>query len=241
MKASTLHRLLGWKPGNHSRFRHDHDNRLPYDVVVVDECSMVPLTLMSRLLEAVRPGARLVLVGDPDQLASVEAGAVLGDLVGRLPVEGAVVPEGLADETPDDLRNGVVRLTHRFRYGDAIGDLADAVRDGEVERVLDRLREGGDHIEFVETASVEGLRPTGPGSVAQRGCRRSEPGVRRRRGGGHHARPGRARHATGCCARTAAARTAWPAGRPRSSAGSRPRMTSAIRRRGSGTSAGRCW
>ena len=63
------------------RFRHDRTNRLPHDVVVVDETSMVSLTMMARLLEAVRPDARLVLVGDPDQLASVEAGAVLADLV----------------------------------------------------------------------------------------------------------------------------------------------------------------
>ena len=70
---STLHRLLGWQPGR-SRFRHDRDDRLPYDVIVVDETSMVSLTMMARLLDAVRPDARLVLVGDPDQLASVEAG-----------------------------------------------------------------------------------------------------------------------------------------------------------------------
>ena len=70
-------------PRRGTRFRHDRDNRLPYDVVVVDETSMVSLTMMARLLEAVRPDARLVLVGDPDQLASVEAGAVLGDLAAR--------------------------------------------------------------------------------------------------------------------------------------------------------------
>ena len=57
-------------------------NRLPHDVVVVDETSMVSLSLMARLLEAVRPDARIILVGDPEQLASVEAGAVLGDIVG---------------------------------------------------------------------------------------------------------------------------------------------------------------
>ena len=79
----TLHRLLGWRPGSRSRFRHDAGNRLPVEVVVVDEASMVPLTMMARLLEALREGTRLVLVGDPDQLASVEAGAVLGDLVDR--------------------------------------------------------------------------------------------------------------------------------------------------------------
>src|SRR5207302_5036327 len=76
------HRLLGWQPGNRSRFRHHRGNRLPHDVVVVDETSMVSLSLMARLVEAVRPDARLVLVGDPEQLASVEAGAVLGDIVG---------------------------------------------------------------------------------------------------------------------------------------------------------------
>ena len=78
----TLHRLLGFNPGNHTRFRHNRLNRLPHDVVVVDETSMVSLSLMARLVEAVRPEARLILVGDPEQLASVEAGAVLGDIVG---------------------------------------------------------------------------------------------------------------------------------------------------------------
>ncbi|HEY8720704.1 AAA family ATPase, partial [Pengzhenrongella sp.] len=81
LPATTLHRLLGWRPDARSRFRHDATNRLPLEVVVVDEASMVSLTMMARLLEALRPTTRLVLVGDPDQLASVEAGAVLGDLV----------------------------------------------------------------------------------------------------------------------------------------------------------------
>src|SRR5581483_9017056 len=80
--ASTIHRLLGWQPGNRSRFRHHRGNRLPHDVVIVDETSMVSLSQMAKLVEAVRPDARLVLVGDPQQLASVEAGAVLGDIVG---------------------------------------------------------------------------------------------------------------------------------------------------------------
>jgi exodeoxyribonuclease V alpha subunit len=77
---STLHRLLGVRSGGGQPW-YCAGNRLPYDVVVVDEASMVSLTLFARLLEALRPSARLVLVGDPDQLASVEAGAVLGDLV----------------------------------------------------------------------------------------------------------------------------------------------------------------
>ena len=81
LTATTLHRLLGWRPDSSVRFRHHRSNRLPHDVIVVDETSMVSLTMMARLLEAVRPDARLVLVGDPDQLSSVEAGAVLADLV----------------------------------------------------------------------------------------------------------------------------------------------------------------
>ena len=74
----------GSRPDTSSRFRHNRGNRLPHDVIVVDETSMVSLTMMARLLEAVRPDARLMLVGDPDQLASVEAGAVLADLVDGL-------------------------------------------------------------------------------------------------------------------------------------------------------------
>ncbi len=82
LAGKTVHRLLGFNPGNRTRFRHNALNRLPHDVVVVDETSMVSLSLMARLLEAVRSDARLILVGDPEQLASVEAGAVLGDIVG---------------------------------------------------------------------------------------------------------------------------------------------------------------
>ncbi|HEX2029528.1 MAG TPA: AAA family ATPase [Nitriliruptorales bacterium] len=85
--AFTVHRLLGTLPGSRTRFRHDSTNPLPHDVVVVDETSMVSLTLMARLLEAVRPTTRLLLVGDPEQLASVEAGAVLGDIVGPVRTE----------------------------------------------------------------------------------------------------------------------------------------------------------
>jgi exodeoxyribonuclease V alpha subunit len=81
LRASTIHRLLGWAGGG-GRFRHHAGNRLPHDVVIVDETSMVSLSLMGRLVEAVRGDARLVLVGDPDQLSAIEAGAVLRDIVG---------------------------------------------------------------------------------------------------------------------------------------------------------------
>lgn len=136
LSAMTLHRLLGVRPDTAARFRHHRDNRLPHDVVVVDEASMVSLTMMARLLEALRPEARLVLVGDPDQLASVEAGAVLADLV-----------DGLGDRT--DIR--IARLQTSHRFGEGIGALAEAVREGREDDVLDLLRGGGDDVVFDET------------------------------------------------------------------------------------------
>jgi exodeoxyribonuclease V alpha subunit len=125
LDASTLHRLLGWQPGTHSRFRHDRANRLPHDVVIVDETSMVSLSLMARLVEAVRPDARLILVGDPGQLTSIEAGAVLGDIVG---------PGGSAPY------RGIVVLDRVHRYGGAIATVAEAIRRGDADAVLDALR-----------------------------------------------------------------------------------------------------
>jgi len=129
--------------------------------VVVDETSMVSLTLMARLLEAMRPDARLVLVGDPNQLASVEAGAVLGDLVERPTPPGSEIPPLLRDlagadmDSADDesLRRGVVHLTRPYRYGRVIGELATAVQDARADRVLDILRsEQAAEVSFVETA-----------------------------------------------------------------------------------------
>ncbi|WP_392424581.1 exodeoxyribonuclease V subunit alpha [Barrientosiimonas humi] len=157
LEALTMHRLLGWKPGSSNRFRHDRRNRLPHDVVVVDEASMVSLTLMARLLEALRPETRLVVVGDPDQLASVDAGAVLADLVAGLrgraddgvAVEGAAGDEVEVEATGGDgVRPGlgppVVRLTHTYRFGGGIGDLAQAIRDGDADRALAVLADADD-------------------------------------------------------------------------------------------------
>ena len=143
LQAMTLHRLLGSRPDSSSRFRHDRGNRLPHDVIVVDETSMVSLTVMARLLEAVRPDARLILVGDADQLASVEAGAVLADLV-----------DGLSART--DVRVAALRTSHRF--GEAIGFLAEAIRVGDADRALQLLRSGDQHIEFIEDDGSDAMR-----------------------------------------------------------------------------------
>jgi exodeoxyribonuclease V alpha subunit len=98
LDASTVHRLLGRRAGTETRFRHDRHNQLPYEVVMVDETSMMSLPLMARLLEAVRPDARLVLIGDQEQLASVEAGAVLGDIVGPAAFAGSGPTRAAAGE-----------------------------------------------------------------------------------------------------------------------------------------------
>ncbi len=97
---------------------------------------MVSLTMMARLLESVRPQTRLLLVGDPDQLASVEAGAVLADLV-----------DGLG---PQDEALAVLKTSHRF--GESIGALALAIRDGDADLAVEVLRAGGDHVEWIDTA-----------------------------------------------------------------------------------------
>jgi exodeoxyribonuclease V alpha subunit len=174
LTAVTLHRLLGWRPDSRTRFRHDAEDRLPYDLVVVDETSMVSLTLMARLLEALRPDARLVLVGDPDQLTSVDAGAVLADLVAR-PVPAADDPvladlvgaDLSADDDPEEaglspgergrLRNGIVRLSRGRRFGGTIARLATAVREGDADGALVLLRSGERDVSFVEDGASDAV------------------------------------------------------------------------------------
>jgi exodeoxyribonuclease V alpha subunit len=154
LRGQTLHRLLGWSP-NHTRFRHHRLNRLAHDVVVVDETSMVSLSLMARLVEAVRPEGRLILVGDPEQLSSVEAGAVLGDLVGpatrgllmrspaRRQLSEAAGQTVVATDPPTDtpIGDGTVVLRHVHRFGSAIAQLAEAIQKGDADATVGLLGE----------------------------------------------------------------------------------------------------
>ncbi len=141
--AVTVHRLLGWRPDSSVRFRHDRTNRLPHDIVVVDETSMVSLTLMARLLDAVRPNARLILVGDADQLASVEAGAVLADVVAGLEHHPVA---------------SVSRLekNHRFE-GRHLAELADAIKDADADTAIGLLQAGHADIELVDPDDDEAM------------------------------------------------------------------------------------
>ncbi|HWB71792.1 MAG TPA: exodeoxyribonuclease V subunit alpha, partial [Egibacteraceae bacterium] len=162
--GSTLHRLLGRRPDSRSRFRRHRGNRLPHDVVVVDETSMVSLSLMAKLVEAVGNSARLILVGDPYQLASVEAGAVLGDVVGPAvdglrmrPATRAALAEATGQDVPAAdppdgaaVGDGIVVLRRVHRFGGGIAALARAVRRGEAEAAVDLLGAGLDDVRWID-------------------------------------------------------------------------------------------
>ena len=149
--AQTIHRLLGYIDG--VTFRHNRANPLRHDVVVIDETSMVDLPLMAHLLEALRPETRLVLVGDPFQLASVEAGAVLGDVVGPAARSTDRITGPLADNIV------VLQRVHRFAAGSAIAEVADAVQARDADRAVEVLRGRSDsEVEWLDPADIDRLR-----------------------------------------------------------------------------------
>ena len=140
--ARTLHSLLGARPGTRA-FAHHAGNQLDVDVLIVDEASMVHLEMMASVLDALPPSAILILLGDKDQLASVEAGAVLGDLCHDAQAggydaatiayaqaaSGVAIPAGFAGDA-GALAQQTVMLRHSHRFGGPIGELALAVNDG---------------------------------------------------------------------------------------------------------------
>lgn len=150
VKVTTLHRLLGSRPDTR-HFRHHAGNPLAIDVLVVDEASMVDLEMMASVLAAMPASARLILLGDKDQLASVEAGAVLGELCQRA-IDGHYTPatcdwlqsatdekivQELVDVKGTALDQAVVMLrhSHRFSADSGIGQLAEAVNAGDTAAV----------------------------------------------------------------------------------------------------------
>jgi len=149
LPGQTVHRVLGIGRGGAWRPRHDATNPLPYDLVVVDEASMVDLALMARLSAALAPGARLILLGDRHQLASVEAGAVLAELCdAELAALGAgcareALVAGLGLELPGDEGAGgpVVELTESRRFGadSGLGRLARACIEGRADDLVELL------------------------------------------------------------------------------------------------------
>lgn len=159
-EATTIHRRLSPIAGSMTRFRHHADSPLACDVLLVDEASMVDLPLMTRLLDALPDRARLILLGDRNQLASVEAGAVLGDLAGPaaepsfspafarriFALVGERVPTRPEVGASPAIADCVVQLEKSFRFGEDSGirHLALAVNAGDADHAVSLL-ESGDH------------------------------------------------------------------------------------------------
>lgn len=174
--AQTLHRLLGWQRSGH--FRHDATLPLPFDVVVVDEASMVDLPMMARLVDAVVPAARLVLLGDPDQLPAVETGDVLGALCAAagdgesLPADAArAASAALQGPVPDNAEDAPlaghrIHLTRGYRQANAegIAALARAVQRGDAGAAMDLLRVGTEGVQWIDAVSSG----SGPVALEQR-------------------------------------------------------------------------
>ena len=166
----TLHRLLGYLKGSCS-FRHNNENPLPYDVVIVDEASMVSLPLMAKLVDALRHDTRLILLGDRDQLASVEAGAVLGDICNTGAIHGFSAPfAALAAELGGDLLPAqesisplgdavvLLRKSYRFASSSGIGTVGALVNAGEGAAALAAFKDGEfPDISIAQTPQAAGL------------------------------------------------------------------------------------
>jgi exodeoxyribonuclease V alpha subunit len=125
-ETMTIHRKLGFLPATPTRFRHGRGQPLKDDVVIVDEASMVDLALMTKLAESLGPAARLVLLGDKDQLASVEAGAILAELYATRATAGSPLEDHLVE---------LVRA-HRFEDGGGIAEFARAVNLGDADAAV---------------------------------------------------------------------------------------------------------
>ena len=126
LKKLTIHKLLKFNPSSRIQWRHNKANRMPYDYVIVDEVSMMPLSMMARLIEALKDDARLMLVGDPFQLASVDAGTVLADIV-----EASNKGEKFVNTKTE---------SHRFPIGSPVSDIAIETKAGNVEGALEKIR-----------------------------------------------------------------------------------------------------
>jgi len=156
-EASTIHRLLGTIP-NSPYFRHNAKNTLPVDVVVVDEASMVDLALMSKLIQALPLQARIILLGDKDQLASVEAGAVLGDICDTgtehsfsqdfckdcKEVTGYAIHPQQNGTPGSGIRDCIIQLEKNYRFGNdsGIGAVSYAVNTGDGDRAIECMKSG---------------------------------------------------------------------------------------------------
>jgi len=156
-EASTIHRLLGSIPNSPS-FRFNMENLLPFDVLIIDEASMVDLALFSRLAQAIKPQSRLILLGDKDQLASVEAGSVLGDIcdTGNIHLfspsfiedchraTGEKIGEGACGASAAGINDCIIQLNKSYRFSrmSGIHAVSKAVNAGNGSQAIDLIRSG---------------------------------------------------------------------------------------------------
>ncbi|MBM65669.1 MAG: hypothetical protein CMH55_05470 [Myxococcales bacterium] len=148
VQVRTIHKALGLYPGGRHGPKFHPDRPFDAELVVVDEVSMVGLTLLRQLVEAVGPKARLVLVGDKDQLQSVAAGSVLGPLLQRAASTSADAPKVVP----------VARLQTSFRFGGALAALAAAAADGDEAAFFSLLESGEPGVKWVDYADPSALR-----------------------------------------------------------------------------------
>ncbi len=167
---ATLHRLLGGRPGS-IRFRHGPGNPLPADVLVIDETSMVDLALMARVTGALAPTARLILIGDKDQLPPVGAGSVFGELCTAPPTVAAdlageieavtgerpALPLARDDDPPIASAVTLLSRSYRFREDSGIGRLAGAVRARDREALQTLTGEPGGDLQWLDPAADDAV------------------------------------------------------------------------------------
>lgn len=167
LPCSTIHKLLEYKRES-IYFKRGKDNRLEEDVIIIDEASMIDVPMFSKLLDALKPGARLILLGDKDQLASVEAGSLLGDLCNAIapmnqfeslqanwinafiPDKGRVISPSFSTDATHPFNKHIteLKLSHRFRAQGKLGALSQAIILGDIDAISATMQESSPNLIF---------------------------------------------------------------------------------------------
>ena len=147
--ARTVHKLLEFNPSRPKPFRYDESNRLPYNLVIVDEASMLSSSLMYHLLTALAEDAEIILVGDPDQLASVDAGTVLGDI--------AIFRSSQFSQHPLHKRIEELKIIHRAKDAPGVLALAASIRAGDVAQTFNVLQSDYSDVQWIEPTNGQAI------------------------------------------------------------------------------------
>ena len=181
LEAVTLHKLLGAKPGVIEDFKYDAKNKLSGDVFIIDEASMVSLLMFKKFLEAIPQDAKVIVIGDPDQLASVEVGTVLADIVKGMQNQARrdisidlsesikldntlkklweKVATSAEEEWPNDhsetsfiqLHNGLVALTQGHRNKGGVSNLVKLIKDQDIQKAIELLKSDEKNVTLIDS------------------------------------------------------------------------------------------